>query len=212
MSKTRHEYYPVLSDRERNLLCCKIRQRYKSNRMRCRLWGKESKAYERLLIRKRIQRYRRSLDPRGEPFYSRQAPWKCVIKTNDISYLLGICERYAQEKHKMLKDALKKPYVTVKEFCESVDMDEEYVQRLLNDGEARELNSGKYRKMIDEINRRHEEEIRKIKEAAKKEKEEEAKMKKASGVKVDKPVIKDDKKKKTTKPQTRRKSLDGIDD
>lgn len=209
MFKIRHEYYPTLTDRERKLLYCKLQQRHKSHCVLRRLLHKETRLHGRMIIRKNILRYRRSRDPRGEPFASRQAPWKCVIKTNDIAYLLGICERYAQEKHKMLKDELGKQYVTVKEFCESVKMDEEYVQRLLNDGEARELNSSKWQKRIDEINRRHEEEIRQIKEAARKEKEEEEKKKKeedskknkSSNVKIEKPAAKDDKNKKVTKPK-----------
>lgn len=198
MPKEYQKYYPVLTDRERKLLYCKLQQHHKSHCVLRRLLHKETRLHGRLIIRKNILRYRKTLDPRGEPFYSRPAPWKCVIKTNDIMYLLGICERYAQEKHKMLKDELGKQYVTVREFCKSVKMDEEYVQALLNDGEAREINSGKFRKMIDEINRRHEEEIRKIKEAARKEKEEEEKQKKATSIKAEKSAQKDDKNTKLT--------------
>jgi hypothetical protein len=199
MSKIRHKYYPTLTDGERKLLYCKIQQRHKSHCVLRRLLHKETMLHGRIIIRKNILRYRRSLDPRGEPFASRRAPWKCVIKTNDIAYLLGICNKYAQEKHKLLKDELGKQYVTVKEFCVSVKMDEEYVQRLLNDGEARELNSSKWQKEIDEINRRHEEEIRRIKEAARKEKEEEAKKNKDFNEKKEMPAAKDDKKKKNAK-------------
>ena len=46
----------------------------------------------------------------------------------------------------MFKDELGKSYVTVKEFCESVRMDEVYVQCLLNDAETHELNSGNFEK------------------------------------------------------------------
>jgi hypothetical protein len=101
----------------------------------------------------------------------------------------------------MLKEELGKQYVTVKEFCKSVDLDEEYAQALLNDGEARELNSGKFQKMIDEINMRHAEEIRQVKEAARKEKEEEEKKNIASSKKIEMPAAKDGKNKKVTKPK-----------
>lgn len=204
MSKEREVYYPTLTDRERQVLYCKIQQHHKSHCVLRRLLHKEMRLHGRIIIRKNILRYKRSLDPRGEPFYKRPSPWKCVIKTNDIIYLLGICERHAQKKHKMLKDELGKQYVTVREFCKSVKMDEEYVQALLNDGEAREINSGKFRKMIDEINRRHAEEIRQVKEAARKEKEEEERKKKDEEAKktkasIGKPVAKDGKNKKVTK-------------
>jgi hypothetical protein len=212
MSKIRHEYYPTLTDGERKLLYCKIQQRHKSHCVLRRLLHKETMLHGRIIIRKNILRYRRSLDPRGEPFASRRAPWKCVIKTNDIAYLLGICYKYAQQKHKLLKDELGKKYVTVKEFCVSVKMDEEYVQLLLNDGDAREYNGSKWQKKIDEINRRHEEEIRRIKEVAKKEKEEDAKRKQVFNEKKETPAANDDKNKKVTKPKKRHKSFDGLDE
>lgn len=204
MSKIIHEYYPTLTDRERKLLYCKIRQRQKSGFMIRRLLHKETRLLGRVRVRERIRLYRiKSYDPRGEKMCSRLAPWKCVIKTNDIAYLLGICYKYAQQKHKLLKDELGKKYVTVKEFCESVHMDEEYVQCLLNDGEARMLNSSKFQKEIDKINKRHKEEIKNIKENAKIQIEEEAKKSRAFNEKKEAPAIKDDKDIKITKPQKR---------
>lgn len=208
----KNEWYPILTDRERKLLYCKIRQRQKSSFMIRRLLHKETRLLGRVWVRERIRLYRiKSYDPRGEKMYSRPAPWKCVIKTNDIAYLLGICYKYAQQKHKILKDELGKKYVTVKEFCESVHMDEEYVQCLLNDGEARFLNSSKWQKEIDKINKRHKEEIKNIKENAKKQIEEEAKKSQYYDEKKETPAIKDDKNIKITKPKKRHKSFDGLD-
>jgi len=212
MSKIINEYYPTLTDRERKLLYCKIRQRQKSGFMIHRLLHKETRLLGRVKVRERIRLYRiKSYDPRGEKMYSRLAPWKCVIKTNDIAYLLGICYKYAQQKHKLLKDELGKKYVTVKEFCESVHMDEEYVQCLLNDGEARMLNSSKWQKEIDKINKRHKEEIKNIKENAKKQIEEEAKKSQYFDGKKETPAIKDDKNIKITKSKIRHKSFDDLD-
>lgn len=212
MSKIIHEYYPTLTDRERKLLYCKIRQRQKSSFMIRRLLHKETRLLGRVRVRERIRLYRiKSYDPRGEKMYSRLAPWKCVIKTNDIAYLLGICYKYAQQKHKLLKDELGKKYVTVKEFCESVHMDEEYVQCLLNDGEARMLNSTKWQREIDKINKRHKEEIKNIKDTAKKQIEEETKTNKASDEKKEIRQSRTTEINKVTKPQKRHQTYDGPD-
>jgi hypothetical protein len=213
MSATLLERYPTLTDGERHLLYNNIQYRHKLSCMLKRLLHKEKRLHGKKMVAKRIRAllYKRSLDPRGEPMCSRPAPWRCIIKANDIAYLMRICDRYAQEKLKDLKDELKKKYVTVKEFCDAYLFDEEYVQRLLNDGDAREYNSPKWQKEIDAINRHWEAELRKVKEAIKKEKEEEAPKKKAVDEKKETLPKKEDKKIKNKKPKTR-KSFDGLDE
>jgi len=213
MSKYHHERYPTLTDGERHLLYNNIQYRHKLSCMLKRLLHKEKQLHGRKMVAKRVRAllYRRSLDPRGDPMYSRPAPWRCVIKADDIATLLRICDRYAQQKLRALKLELKKDHVTVKEFCEAYLFDEEYVQRLLNDGDAREYNSPKWQKEIDAINRHWEEELRKVKEAMKKEKDEEAQKKKVSTEKKEAPPIKDEKKTKSKKPKFR-KSFDGLDE
>ncbi|THU40366.1 hypothetical protein FAM09_10895 [Niastella caeni] len=213
MSTNHHEVYPTLTDRERKLLYNKIQYRHKLSCMLRRFLHKETRSHGKRMVAKRVRAllYKRSLDPRGEPMCKRPAPWRCVIKVNDIAYLMRICERYAQEKLKDLKRKLGKRYVTVKEFCDAYMFDEEYVQRLLNDGDAREMNDPKWQKKIDAINRYWEEEMRKVKEAMKKEQEEEAQKKNGADEKKEAPQKKDDKKKKSIKPN-KRKSFDGLDE
>jgi hypothetical protein len=213
MSAIIHEHYPTLTDRERQLLYNKIQYRHKLSCMLKRLLHKEQRQHGKRMVAKRVRAllYKRSLDPRGEPMYSRPAPWRCVIKVNDIRYLLRICDRYAQEKLRELKQELGKKHVTVKEFCKAYMFDEEYVQRLLNDGDAREMNDPKWQRKIDAINRHWEEELRKVKEAMAKEKEGEAQNKKVADGKKEAPPKKDDKKIKSTKPK-HRKSFDGLDE
>lgn len=213
MSKIIHEHYPTLTDWERLLLYNKIQHRHKLSCMHRRLLYKEKRLHGKKMVTKRIQAllYKRSLDPRGEPMYSRPAPWRCVIKANDIAYILRICDRYAQQKLKYMKKKLKKKYVTVKEFCEAYLFEEEYIQRLLNDGDAREHNDPKWQKKLDAIHRHYEEEIRKVKEAMKKEKEGEAPKKKEVGEKKETSSKREGKKKKNKKSPPR-KSFDGLDE
>lgn len=214
MSANLHERYPTLTDGERHLLYNKIQYRHKLSCMLQRILHKETRLHGKKMVAKRIRAllYKRSLDPRGEPMCSRPAPWRCIIKVNDIAYLLRICERYAQEKLRALKEELKKKYVTVKEFCEAYMLDEEYVQRLLNDGDAREMNDPKWQRKIDAINRYWEEELRKVKEDMKKEKAGEAQQKKAAPEKKETPPKNDDKKIKGRKRKYRNKSFDGDDE
>jgi hypothetical protein len=181
--------------------------------MRRRILHKEKRLHGKRMVAKRVRAllYKRSLDPRGEPMYSRPAPWRCVIKVNDIAYLLRICDRYAQEKLRELKVDLGKKYVTVKEFCEAYLFDEEYVQRLLNDGDAREYNDPKWQRKIDAINQHWEEELRKIKEAQKKEKEGEAPKKNVFNEKKEALPKNDDNKIKKIKLNRPNKSFDGLD-
>jgi hypothetical protein len=211
MSAIVHERYPTLTDRERQLLYNKIQYRHKLSCMLKRLLHKEKRLHGKGMVAKRVRAllYKRSLDPRGEPMYSRPAPWRCVIKVNDIRYLLRISDRYAQEKLRELKLELGNRYVTVKEFCKAYLFDEEYVQRLLNDGDAREMNDPKWQKKIDAINRHWEEELRKVKEAMAKEKEGEAQNKKEANEEA--PPKKEDKKKKIIEVK-KRKSFDGLDE
>ena len=213
MSAIVHKRYPTLTNEERRSLYNQIQNRQKLSFMLNRLVHKEQQQLGRRMVAKRIRAllYERSLDPLGERFYKRPAPWKCVIKAPDIAYLLRINIRYAQEKLKELKDELGKKYVTVNEFCVAYNFDEEYVQRLLNDGEAREYNSPKWQRQIDAINRRHEEEIRKVKEAMAKEKEAEAKKNIVAPDKKEAPPKEDDKKKKSPGPKKRPKSFDEKD-
>jgi hypothetical protein len=212
MSAIHHEHYPTLTDRERHLLYNKIQDRHKLSCMLQRILHKEQRQHGKRMVAKRVRAllYKRSLDPRGEPMYSRPAPWRCVIKVNDIRYLLRISDRYAQEKLKELKQELGKKHVTVQEFCKAYLFDEEYIQRLLNDGDAREMNDPKWQKKIDAINRHWEEELRKVKEAMAKEKEDEAQNKKEANEEKEAPPKKDDKNIKSTKPK-HRKSFDGLD-
>lgn len=214
MSEIIHEHYPTLTDEERQLLYNKIQHCHKLSCIRRRLLHKEYRLHGTKMVSKRIRAllYKRSLDKRGEPMYSRPAPWRCVIKVNDIRYLLGFSERYAQEKLRELKNKLGKKYVTVKEFCIAYFLEEEYVQRLLNDGDAREQNDPKWQNKIDAIHRHYEEEIRKIKEGIKKEKEEQAQQTKPIAEKKEAPPKKKDKKKKGRKPKNRNKSFDGLDE
>src|SRR5687768_6024098 len=118
MSAIIHERYPTLTDRERQLLYNNIQYRHKLSCMLQRILHKGKRLHGKRMVAKRVRAllYKRSLDPRGEPMYSRRAPWRCVIKVNDVAYLLRICDRYAQEKLKELKQGLGKRYVTVKEF------------------------------------------------------------------------------------------------
>jgi hypothetical protein len=213
MSVTLLERYPTLTDGERHLLYNNIQYRHKLSCMLKRLLHKEKRLHGKKMVAKRIRAllYKRSLDPRGEPMYSRPAPWRCVIKVNDIRYLLRISDRYAQEKLRELKLKLGKTHVTVKEFCKAYLFDEEYIQRLLNDGDAREMNTPKWQMKIDAINRHYEEEMRKVKEAMEKEQEEEAQMKNAVDEKKEAPPKKEDKKIKSKKPKNR-KSFDGLDE
>ena len=189
MSANLHERYPTLTNRERHVLYNKIQYRHKLSCMLNRILHKEKRLHGERMVAKRVRAllYKRSLDPRGERMYSRPAPWRCVIKADDIAYLLRICDRYAQEKLRELKQELGKKYVTVNEFCKAYLFDEEYVQRLLNDGDAREMNDPKWQKKIDAINRYWEEELRKVKEAKKKEEEGEAPKKKVANEKKEAP-------------------------
>jgi hypothetical protein len=213
MPDIKHKHYPTLTDQERHLLVNKILHRHKLTCFIKRLQHKETRLHGKRMVAKRIRAllYKRSLDPRGEPMASRLGPWRCVIKANDIAYLLRICDRYAQEKLRELKLDLGKDYVTVKEFCTAYLFDEEYVQRLLNDGDAREMNDPKWQRKIDAINREYEEKLRKIKEDMKKEKDGEAQEKKVFDVKKETPPKNEDKKPKFQKPK-RRKSFDGLDE
>src|SRR5581483_7876787 len=140
--------------RERHVLYANIQHRHKMACMLGRIRHQEKRCHGKAMVAKRIRAllYQRSLDPRGEPHYKRFGPWRCVIKANDIAYLLRINERYAQKKLRQLKLELGKDHVTVKEFCKAYKFEEDYVQRLLNDGEAREQNSPKWQKKIDAIN------------------------------------------------------------
>lgn len=213
MSAILHKRLPTLTDRERQLLYNQIQYRHKLSCMLKRLLHKQTRLHGKRMVAKRIRAllYKRSLDPRGEPMYSRPAPWRCVIKVNDIRYLLRISDRYAQEKLRELKLELGKTHVTVKEFCKAYLFDEEYIQRLLNDGDAREMNTPKWQKKIDAINRHYEEEMRKVKEAMEKEKEEEAQTKNTADEKKEAPPKKEDKKIKSKKLKNR-KSFDGLDE
>ena len=214
MSTIHHEHYPTLTDRERHLLYTKIQYRHKLSCMLKRLLHKEMRLQGERMVAKRVRAllYERSLETRGEKFYSRPAPWRCVIKVNDIAYLLRICDRYAQEKLRELKQDLGKQYVTVNEFCKAYLFDEEYVQRLLNDGDARELNDPKWQKKIDAINRHWEEQLRMAKEEMQKEKERNAQNNKAANENKEAPTKKDGKKKKSIKRIYHRKSFDGLDE
>lgn len=166
MPKETRRHYPTLTPAQRQQLYKQIQNSRKSAFMLRRLLHKETRLMGKRMVANRIRAllYKRSLDPRGEPMYKRMAPWRCVIRPNDIAYLLRLSKRYSQDKFKALKKEYGKDWITVKEFCIAYKMDEEYVQRLLNDGDAREYNSPKWQRKIDALNKRYEADLKKIKE------------------------------------------------
>jgi hypothetical protein len=82
MSANLHEHYPTLPDEERHLLYSKILYRHKLSCMLKRLLHKEKRLHGKKMVAKRIRAllYKRSLDPRGEPMYSRPAPGDVSLK------------------------------------------------------------------------------------------------------------------------------------
>jgi hypothetical protein len=92
-------------------------------------------------------------DPRGEPMYSRPAPYKVRMETIDLMELYGVSERTAQRVLKMVREAIGRTgstWVTVEEFCFHHKLDEDSIQKRLHENFLKRWNKIKRDKKIDE--------------------------------------------------------------